>query len=158
MSQCQIAAPSLSRKNVMNSVTMMPVRNSTAYLPPVRTVPATRDLCWEMYFSRSDESLESLAELRWNGGPASECCTWVAVFCTSSNNTGYWLLIWFASKVIAPAITANARKKTHQVDSSGENPRRRNQAANGCSSAVPSIAAMNGSVISRKKTANLKAT
>ena len=38
----------------MNSVTMMPARNSAAYLPPVSTVPATTDLCWEMYFSRSE--------------------------------------------------------------------------------------------------------
>jgi hypothetical protein len=44
-SQFQIRSPSLIRKNVTKSISTRPPKNSAAILPPVTTVPSTRDLC-----------------------------------------------------------------------------------------------------------------
>ncbi len=102
-------------------------------------------------------SLDSRAAFRWNGGPASECWTWVAVLCTSANSTGYVSLIWVATSQPAPAITTIARPKAHQVEARSDMPWWRIQAASGCSSAHSSIAAMNGSTTSRRCSASRKA-
>ena len=73
----------------MNSVRTRPVSTSRKIFPPVTTVPAiTRLVLGDVVHDVVGELLRGRAPCSWNGGPARECCTWVAVRLTSAASAG----------------------------------------------------------------------
>ena len=92
------------------------------------------------------ESLARLPVLTWNGGPDSQDWIWVVVCFTWLTSAGYSASTRLVTSQTAAPMRMNASSRVHQVAASGPKPRRRSRCASGCSSAVSSSAAANGTM------------